>query len=242
MTSTIAIVGKSGSGKSSVTYSLCNLIKNKFQDKSILLVDNDLTQELAGFWGLKIENTIYGIRSGKHEYNTGIPSKMTKQEYIEWALEDILVEIDPNVDIIVSWLTASKDCRCPITKQMNDALVKLVERYDFVIFDCEYDLKYLHQLVDYPIDTTLLITNPSNKQIELAGRIFENSKKYSAEGQFGVILNKATEENANKTIEAINSLGLNFLGLIPNYKDEVDYSDMENTLNTIYQRLNLPQG
>lgn len=63
MTSTIAIVGKSGSGKSSVTYSLCNLIKNKFQDKSILLVDNDLTQELAGFWGLKIENTIYGIRS-----------------------------------------------------------------------------------------------------------------------------------------------------------------------------------
>ena len=174
MTSTIAIVGKSGSGKSSVTYSLCNLIKNKFKDKSILLVDNDLTQELSGFWGLTIDNTIYGIRSGKHEYNTGIPSKMTKQEYIEWALEDILVEIDSSIDIIVSWLTASKDCRCPITKQMNDALVKLIERYDFVIFDCEFDLKYLHQLVDYPIDTTLLITNAGNKQIELAGKIFEN--------------------------------------------------------------------
>ena len=149
MTSTIAVVGKSGSGKSTIVYCLSDIIKNKFKDKSVLLVDNDLTGELAGFWGLKIDKTIYGIRSGKHEYNTGIPSKMTKQEYIEWALEDILTEVDTNVDIIVSWLVASKDCRCPITKQMNDALGKLTDRYDLFIFDCEYDLKYIHQLVCY---------------------------------------------------------------------------------------------
>ncbi len=242
MTSTIAVTGKSGSGKSTIVYSLCNIIKNNFKDKTILLVDNDLTEELSGFFGLKVENTIYGIRSGKHEYNTGIPSKMTKQEYIEWALEDILVEVDSNVDIIVSWLTASKDCRCPITKQMNDALVKLIERYDFVIFDCEYDLKYLHQLVDYPIDTTLLITNPENDKIELAGRIFENSKKYAATGQFGVILNRADEASANKTIEAISGLDLNLLGIIPDFGAKPDYEELENSLKTIYQRLNLPQG
>ncbi len=40
---------------------------------------------------------------------------MTKQEYIEWALEDILTEVDENTDIIVSHLVASKDCICPIT-------------------------------------------------------------------------------------------------------------------------------
>ena len=45
-----------------------------------------------------------------------------------------VVEVEENVDLIVSWLVPSKDCRCPITKQMNDALVKLVDRYDFVIF------------------------------------------------------------------------------------------------------------
>lgn len=242
MTSTIAVIGKSGSGKSTLAYSLSNLIKKKFKNRTILLVDNDLTQELSGFFGLRIQNTIYGIRSGKHEYNTGIPSKMTKQEYIEWALEDILTEVDSNVDIIVSWLTASKDCRCPITKQMNDALVKLIERYDFVIFDCEYDLKYLHQLVDYPIDTTLLITTPENRQIELAERIFENSNKYAALGQFGVILNKTDETNINKTLEIINSTELNFLGSIPDFKNEPDYIEIENLLDNIYQRLNLPQG
>lgn len=242
MTSTVAIVGKSGSGKTTAVYHLTNVIKNLFPNKSILLVDNDLSQELSGFFGLKIDKTIYGIRSGKHEYNTGIPSKMTKQEYIEWALEDILVEVDSNVDIIISWLVASKDCRCPITKQMNDALVKLVERYDFVIFDCEYDLKYLHQLVDYPIDTTLLISTPDEKSVELAGKIFENSKKYASSGQFGVILNKAKEDNLDKIIEAINSLSINFLGFIPDFKDKINDEEFENCLRTIYSRLNLPQG
>ncbi len=243
MTSTIAIIGKSGSGKSTVTYHLSNIIKNKFKDKSILLVDNDLTGELSEFFGITIDKTIYGIRSGKHEYNTGIPSKMTKQEYIEWALEDILIEVDNNVDIVSSSFVASKECRCPITKQMNDALVKLVERYDFVIFDCEYDLKYLNQLVDYPIDTTLLISNPDLKSIDLANKIFENSNKYASNGQFGVILNKVSDKNnANILLEGINSLGLSLLGIIPEFKDEIDSDEFENILKTVYSRLNMPQG
>lgn len=242
MTSTIAIVGKSGSGKSTVVYYLSKIIREQFKDKTILLVDNDLTQELSGFFNLYTDNTIYGIRSGKHEYNTGIPSKMTKQEYIEWALEDILLEVDANTDIIVSWLVTSKDCRCPITHQMNEALVKLVERYDFVIFDCEHDLSYLHQLVDYPIDTTLLISNPDKKSIMHCENIFEHSKKYSSYGQFGVIINKAKEENINSAIEGINSLNLNLLGVIPDFKDKIDEKEFINSLKTIYSRLNLPQG
>ncbi len=241
MTSTIAIAGKSGSGKTNVVFYLSKVIKKLFPDKTILLVDNDLTQELSGFFGLRIDNTIYGIRSGKHEYNTGIPSKMTKQEYIEWALEDILVEVEPNIDIIVSSHVASKDCRCPITKQMNDAIVKLVERYDFVIFDCEYDLSYLHQLVDYPIDSTILILNSGANSIEIAKRIFETSKKYASNGQFGVVLNKITEQALNKTIEGLNSLDLNFLGQIPDFGENINGEEFENSINTIYSRLNLPQ-
>ena len=123
-----------------------------FPEKSILLFDNDLASELGHSFGLDIRNTIYGIRSGKHEYKTGIPEDMSKQEYIEWAMEDILVSIDDNVDIIVSWFVGSKDCRCPVTKLINDAVIKLISRYDLVIFDCEFDLKYLNQLVDTEID------------------------------------------------------------------------------------------
>ena len=242
MTSTIAVIGKSGSGKTTVAKALYDVIREYFPDKSILLVDNDLTAELSMRFGLKKSNTIYGIRSGKHEYNTGIPKKMTKQEYIEWALEDILTEVDENTEIIVSHLVASKDCICPITKQMNEALVKLIDRYDFVLFDCEYDLKYLVQLVDYPIDTTILVSKADLASLHLASIIYESNKKYAAEGQFSVILNMIKEKEQSKAHETANSFSLNTLGLIKQYENEPDDEELNEIIKNMYQRLNLPQN
>ena len=82
MTSTIALIGKSGSGKTTLAKSFLSLIKNNFPTSSILLVDNDLSLELSDSFGIKTRNTIYGIKSGKHEYKTGIPEGMSKQEFI----------------------------------------------------------------------------------------------------------------------------------------------------------------
>ena len=171
MTFKLAITGKSGSGKTTITKAFMHIFQEMFPEKSILLFDNDLSGELGHSFGLDIRNTIYGIRSGKHEYKTGIPEGMTKQEFVEWAMEDIVVEIADNVDLIVSWFVGSKDCRCPITGQINDAVLKLLKRYDIVIFDCEFDLKYLNQLVDTEIDTTLIVANPSEESAYLAKRI-----------------------------------------------------------------------
>ena len=107
MTVKLAITGKGGNGKTTIVKAFMHIFQEMFPEKSILLFDNDLTSELAHSFGLDIRNTIYGIRSGKHEYKTGIPEDMTKQEFIEWAMEDILVPINDNVDIIESWFVGS---------------------------------------------------------------------------------------------------------------------------------------
>ena len=247
MTTKIAITGKSGSGKTTITKALLEVLKEKFPEKSILLFDNDLSGELAHSFKKDIRNTIYGIRSGKHEYKTGIPEQMTKQEYIEWALEDILVPIDDNTDIIVSWLTGSKDCRCPITEQLNVALNKLIDRYDFIIFDCEFDLKYLIQLVDIDIDLALIVANPTIESISLAKRIEEYSAKYAAGGQLGVIINKSQNDNMEQVYLMAKEAGMDILGSIPFDKELASGSISRNSssiteaLNNFYFRLNLPQ-
>jgi len=240
MTSNIAIIGKSGNGKTTIAKSMHLLLRQMFPEASILLVDNDLALELSQSYNINSRNTVYGIKSGKHEYKTGIPEGMSKQEYIEWALEDILVSVDENVDIIVSWLVASKDCRCPITHQMNEALVKLVDRYDFVIFDCEFDLKYLNQLVDYPIDTTLIVTNDDIESVHLASGVYEFSKKYADNGQIGVVLNRVKKENLNKALEQLMSDELDVLGIIEKFGEDID-SNIQNAVENFYGRLNLLQ-
>ena len=247
MTIKIAITGKSGSGKTTITKGFLSVLKEKFPEKSILLFDNDLSGELGHTFGKDIRNTIYGIRSGKHEYRTGIPQHMTKHEYVEWAIEDIIVQLDENVDIIVSWLTGSKDCRCPITEQLNDALQKVIERYDFVIFDCEFDLKYLNQLVDTNIDLSLVVANPAIESIKLAKRIVDYSAKYAAGGQLGVIINKADNQDMTEVYTLAKELEMEVIGSIPK-DDNLVKGSVEKTselvteaLKQLYFRLNLPQ-
>ncbi len=247
MTTTIAITGKSGSGKTTLTKGFLHLLKEYYPDKTILLFDNDLSSELGHSFGLDVRNTIYGIRSGKHEYKTGIPSKMTKQEYVEWALEDIVVEVEENVDLIVSWLAASKDCRCPITQQINDAVLKLISRYDFVIFDCEFDLKYLNQLVDIDIDLTIITAHATEESVHLAKRIEEFNAKYAAGGQMGVVLNMVKGNDTAKVYDLLQKFNLETLGVIPYDETLQETPVMRNSdkvtdaIKHFYFRLNLPQ-
>ncbi len=247
MTFKLALTGKSGSGKTTITKAFLRIFQELFPDKSILLFDNDLSGELGHSFGLDIRNTIYGIRSGKHEYKTGIPENMSKQEFIEWAMEDIVVEIADNVDLIVSWFVGSKDCRCPITGQINDAVLKLINRYDIVIFDCEFDLKYLNQLVDTNIDTTLIVANPSEESAYLAKRIEEFSAKYAAGNQLGVVINKVENNNINAVYDMLKKYDLDVLGVIPYDKEleknpiEKDSKIVEDAIKQFYFRLNLPQ-
>lgn len=248
MTVKLAITGKSGSGKTTVTKAFLRVLQGYFPNKSILLFDNDLTSELGHSFGKDIRNTIFGIRSGKHEYKTGIPEKMTKQEYVEWAMEDIIEPLEENVDIIVSWFVGSKDCRCPITGLINDALVKVIERYDIVIFDCEFDLKYLNQLVDIDIDTALIVANPTEESVVLAQRIEEFSAKYAAGGQLGVILNKVGTKEITSVHEILKEHDIEVLGIIPYDKEletthsiDKDSELVQETIREFFFRLNLPQ-
>lgn len=245
MTTKIAITGKSGSGKTTLTKAFLNVLTEKFPDKTFLLIDNDLTGELGHSFKLDIRNTVYGIRSGKHEYKTGIPENMSKQEYIEWALEDILHPLNDNIDLLVTWFVGSKDCRCPITGQLNEALKKLIARYDFVIIDCEFDLKYFNQLVDTDIDLTLIVANPTEESAHLAKRIEEFSAKYAIGGQMGVVINKTQNHDLEKLYELLKKYDLDILGAIP-YDENIEQISrksvlIEDTVRELLIRLNLPQ-
>ena len=244
MTSTLALIGKSGSGKTTLVKAFHRVIKKKFPNSSILLLDNDLTLELSDSFNIKTKNTIYGIKSGKHEYKTGIPEGMSKQEFVDWALEDIVVTVDENTDLIASWLVTPKDCSCLINKIMRESLKKFISQYDFVIFDCEYDLKYLNSLVDFNIDEAIITTKTNLKDIFLASKIAKSSRKYVLDGQLGIILNKAKKEELNCASEELKELELPVLGIIEKFEGQEENFEekIENLVNNFYSRMNLPQN
>jgi len=240
MTSNIAIIGKSGNGKTTIAKSMHLLLRQMFPEASILLVDNDLALELSQSYNINSRNTVYGIKSGKHEYKTGIPEGMSKQEFIEWALEDIIVKVDDNTDIIATWLTTPKDCTCITTKIMRDSLLKLTDRYDFVIYDCEFDLKYLNSLIDCKIDEAIIVSGGKKEEIELLKKIEKSSKKYVPEGQLDVIINKIEKEKLGDIVDSLNENDIKVLGFIEKM-EEIDSEKIKNSLESFYIRMNLIQ-
>ena len=145
-----------------------------------------------------------------------------------------------NIDERLSKVNAN-DRRVKRTKKLlRDSLLKLISRYDFVIFDCEYDLKYLNLLVDYPIDEAIIVSKCSKDAIALSAQIADSSRKYVNDGQMGVILNKAQKEKLNQAVELLNSFELKLLGSIEK-QEELNLDKMNSLMENIYSRLNLPQ-
>lgn len=248
MTTTLAVIGKSGSGKTSVTKAIFKSFHEIYPDKSILLLDTDLTCELACTFGVEVSNTVYDIKMNKFDYKTRLPENMSRQEFIEWALQDIMINIHNEIDLIAVGPISSKDCRCYIAEKINDALIKLIESYDLVIIDCEYDLVYLQHLVDYHVDVTLIVAETSCGSVYSAAKIKESSFKLASPGQIGLMLNKVKNRMIPEHISnLLCDYDLDILGTLPydaNLEKDcmLKESDILNeSVKELLFRLNLPQ-
>lgn len=243
MTTAIAITGKSGNGKTTFVKSLANAIKSLHPDKTILLVDTDVTNELGWAYGVNPVNKISDLLIGS--FKTKLPQDISVNELAEWAILDVLVEIKPGLDLLVYGYNPKRECKCYLTNIMCNELTKKTQEYDYVIFDCEYNVGLLNKLVDTPIDSTLIITDTAPVSLYLAAKIKEKSIKYACFGQIGVILNKV-KTLSEETGQILADYDLNILGQLP-YDSELEQNSVskksdliETRMKELLFRLNIP--
>lgn len=250
MTVTIAVTGKSGSGKTAFTHSLFTALHNEYPNKSILLVDNTLGRDLASIFGLDVSNTIHSIRTGKYVYSAPIHEGMKKSELIEWMLNEIIINLSceqGETDLLVSGPVFTEECTCVTARYIKDAMKKLIKSYDIVIIDCEYDLSYVNQLVNYYPDITLVLAEPTVTSVHSAIKIRESSIKYASPGQIGVVLNKVKGSYIPEDITALMmEYDFDILGVLP-YEEELETEQtthgsdsLGHSAQELIFRLNLP--
>lgn len=159
-----------------------------------------------------------------------------------------MINLYDEIDLIATGYVSSRNCTCFTSNYINDALVKLIKHYDIVIFDCEYDLEYLHHLIDYPVDITLIIADPSITSVYSSAKIKESSLKHASPGQLGLILNKVKTKRIDENVSnLLKEYDLDILGTVP-YDDNLEngtiYKDSDVVLESVEEllfRLNIPQ-
>ena len=227
MTSSIALAGKGGTGKTTI----CGLFIDHLARSGkgpILAVDADANSNLNEVLGVERPLSLGDIReeiarAELAEHNP-IPPGMSKQEYMDFRFASAIVEED-SYDLLVMGRTQGKGCYCYVNDVLREQLRKYYQNYHYLIVDNEAGLEHISRGILPAVDLMVLVSDCSQRGIEAAGRIAVMIGELGIDaGQMGLIVNRAPGGEINDGIrEAIARQGLVLFGVIPQDTMVFDY-------------------
>ncbi|MHA1842997.1 MAG: nucleotide-binding protein [Promethearchaeota archaeon] len=212
----IAVSGKGGVGKTLIAGTLARLFaKDHFK---VLAIDNDSAMNLSYTLGIEqdIKDSIVPISKMRKLIEERVimkdagPGVYNINPYVSDIPDKYKVEGPDGLELLVlgSIEEPSTGCLCPENALIRTVLYNLfVKRDEVVIVDFEAGLEHLGRGTAKGIDVMLVITEPSQKALDLSHKIIDLSKKLGIVNIF-LIVNKLIDdfqlEEINKRIDEWN--------------------------------------
>lgn len=171
MSFAIAVAGKGGSGKTSVTSMVIRYLKNR-KMTPILAVDADANANLGDSLGMTVTETVGGIIASFNEVKMGIPPGMTKEAYLQYRLNGAVAEA-PGIDLLTMGRGEGPECYCYPNVVLRKTADELAGNYAYVVMDNEAGMEHLSRRTTQNIDALLLVSNHSVKGVRTLARIRE---------------------------------------------------------------------
>lgn len=234
MTIRIAVAGKGGTGKTTLSALLIRYLIETKPGKSILAVDADANANLNEALGIEVLETIGTILEDTKKPDA-VPTGMTKDIFIEYRLSRAMVE-DKSFDLVVMGNPQGPGCYCYPNDLLKRYLEKLSKNYDYMVIDNEAGLEHLSRRLLPMIDLLLVTSDSSARGIRSAGRVKDIVENVQiAVSKMGLVIGRSREGDTKQLAEEVKNTGLNLFG-------EVAYDPMvvEYDLNG-KALLNLPE-
>ena len=221
MTHTIAIAGKGGTGKTTLSGFLIDALARR-GDGLVLAVDADANSNLNEVLGVEVEETLGDIREDIAQSGISaepkVPSGWSKQDYMDFRFNNAIAEQD-RFDMLVMGRTQGKGCYCFVNGLLQAEIAKFANHY----LDNEAGMEHISRGILPKIDTLLLVSDCSRRGIQAVGRIAKLAQELGLTPKtVGLIVNRAPNGEINDGIrEEIELQGLNLLGVVPH--DELIY-------------------
>ena len=220
----IAVAGKGGTGKTSLTGLLIDCLVN---DKKgpILVVDADANANINEVLGLDLDVTLGQIReeiNQREKQGNSFPGGMTKAQYLQYRLNTSVAE-GPGYDLIVMGRSEGEGCYCYVNGILREQTDKLSDSYDYLVIDNEAGMEHLSRKTTKHIDKLLLVSDCSRRSIQAVARIRDLARELNLNvGDMQLIVNKAPNGILNDGVkEEIEKHKLDLLGVVP--LDELIY-------------------
>jgi len=206
----IAMAGKGGTGKTTISALLIRYLLNK-NLLPVLVVDADANANLNELLGLKVERTLGQVRD---EMKTAVPTGMTKETYIEYKMQEALIE-SKGFDLLIMGQPEGPGCYCAANNLLAKYLEILTRNYRIVIVDNEAGMEHLSRLNLREIDVLISVSDPGPRGIMTAKRIADLTTHLDVHvGKKVLIVNRTPDRLDPVLREEISKSGLVLGGTI----------------------------
>jgi len=233
MTTTIALAGKGGVGKTTIAGMVVKYLAES-QPGSILAIDADPSSNLNMVLGLDLEWTVGDIREDmlsqvKTSLTAGgaamgaLPGGISKHEYLDYEIRSSLSE-GIQFDLIAMGRSEGPGCYCAVNHNLRDVVDSISKNYRYVVIDNEAGMEHLSRRTTRDVDHMLIVTDPTQRGLVAAQRIakLRNELDIRVENAY-LIVNRLNGEIPPALDEAIQQLPIPLLGVVPSDNDLMDF-------------------
>lgn len=225
MSTTIALAGKGGVGKTTIAGMIIKYLVQS-QKAAVLAIDADPSSNLNMVLGLDLDWTVGDIRedmlsqvqnsliAGGAAMGT-MPGGVSKREYLDYQIRSSLSEGD-YFDLIAMGRSEGPGCYCAVNHNLREVIDSISNNYRYIVIDNEAGMEHLSRRTTRDIEYLLIVSDPTQRGLVTAERIAGMRKELDVHIEnVYLILNRLVDGVPAPLQTRIDELGIPMLGTIP---------------------------
>jgi len=198
----IAVTGKGGVGKTSISAAIVRTLAKEKPEARILAIDADPAVGLSTALGMEVHKTIDDIRM---DFVNRVKDGETRQAIemlgdAEYEILDALTEGNGFAFIAVGRPEAA-GCYCKVNDYLKDIISILSKKFDYVVIDGEAGVEQVNRRVMEKVTHLLLVSDSSRKGIQVAESVRQVADNLVMYEKIGMIINRIRDEKVKALIK-----------------------------------------
>lgn len=219
-TKIIALAGKGGVGKTSLSAAFVRLLTERKPESRILAIDADPAIGLATALGVEVRETLDDIRrSIVASVENGAPRQAIELlNEARFRIFDTMVEERSFVFLAIG-RPESAGCYCTVNAYLKEVISLLAQDFDYVVIDGEAGIEQINRRVMEKVTHLVLVTDPSRKGTQVIQTIRQVAQEMVMCQRCGAVVNRLEDPEMAKYVQLD---GLEPLSCIPADREQAE--------------------
>lgn len=212
-TKILAVAGKGGVGKTSISSAFVRLLTESYPDARILAIDADPAVGLSTALGVEVRETLDDIRKSiVASVEDGAPREAIELlSEARYRIFDTMVE-QQKFSFLAIGRPESAGCYCKVNAYLKEVINLLSRDFDYVIIDGEAGIEQINRRVMEKVTHLVLITDPSRKGTQVIDTIKKVADELVMYDRCGAIVNRIGDVDMIPYIRIEGTEVLSYIG------------------------------